>query len=376
MNPVGMDLEDRSVVVDCRFLRHTGVGRVTLTILAGLAELRPPGRWILWGPPDVEEFQWEGAVVVHSDRPPLAGLAQRDLLAVPQADVALFLHAVRPLVVHRTSVVLLHDVIPAFHEASRVQRLLWKAFFRLSARTASAVMVYSDATAGRAEADLGVRTDRVHRVRLAVDADLVGRVADQRVAARAPRARLLYVGQVKPHKNLERALLAFRASRFAQRGGEFVAVGAAPEGVAELDRLVRDHAIVGVQIVGRCPEDELVDLYAGASAVIQPSIEEGFGLPVVEAMSAGIPVCCSDVPALREAAAGCAELFDPWSVASIAAAIDRATDPGLSDLWERRLASFQADNSLVTARELAEDVVAVVANVAARRHGDSRGLYR
>jgi glycosyltransferase involved in cell wall biosynthesis len=66
--------------------------------------------------------------------------------------------------------------------------------------------------------------------------------------------------------------------------------------------------------------------------VIQPSLEEGFGLPVLEALAGGVPVCCSDVDALREAAQGRARLFDPLSVSSITDAIDYTASAAVQEL--------------------------------------------
>lgn len=135
---------------------------------------------------------------------------------------------------------------------------------------------------------------------------------------------LLYVGQVKPHKNLERSILGFARSRFASTGGSFTLVGGLPDGVERLRAFGREHGIANVTVLPRCSEEELVAAYARAAAVIQPSLEEGFGLPILEARAAGIPVCCSDIPAHREASEGDATFFDPRSVSSIAAAIDSA----------------------------------------------------
>ena len=336
------------VVVDCRWLGHSGVGRVTSVLLEGLAELQPAGRWVLWGPDTVVEHLWGSATWAPSHGSPVRRWAQVGTLRLPDADHVLFLHAVRPLLVLRRTSVVLHDTIPVRHAPGAAQRRLWALFYLASARLADTVLVYSDASAARATDDLGVAPGRLRRFPLTVDPELVSAVRARRARGVGRDRVLLYVGQAKPHKNLRRAVLGFAASRFAATGGRFDLVGFS--GDAELEATVAGAGIGGVVVVGRCSDDELVRHLAEATAVIQPSLEEGYGLTVVEALAAGVPVCCSDVPALREAAAGGAELFDPRDPASIARAIDRVT----GDAGGGRSA---VDRELPTPRDLAAAVV-------------------
>jgi glycosyltransferase involved in cell wall biosynthesis len=137
---------------------------------------------------------------------------------------------------------------------------------------------------------------------------------------------MIYVGQIKPHKNLPRAVQAFYESKFCEQGGVFtiLAGGASSdEEMRELRRLSMVHSEIGVQILPRCSDAELDELFASATMLIQPSLEEGFGLPVIEALAGGLPVCCSDIAALREAGQGKARTFNPLLVASIRDAIDQ-----------------------------------------------------
>jgi glycosyltransferase involved in cell wall biosynthesis len=78
-----------------------------------------------------------------------------------------------------------------------------------------------------------------------------------------------------------------------------------------------------VQLTDWIPRDELLQLYSRAQAFVYPSTFEGFGMPVLEAMAAGIPVACSDIPPLREVAGGAALFVDPLSEDAIAGALDR-----------------------------------------------------
>ena len=95
---------------------------------------------------------------------------------------------------------------------------------------------------------------------------------------------------------------------------------------SELARLNAVAAKSGFDIVvrGRLSEDELVELYATASAMALPSLEEGFGLPVIEATAAGIPIVAAAAGAVQDIVGDLMPLVDPMSVASIAQGIDVA----------------------------------------------------
>ena len=123
---------------------------------------------------------------------------------------------------------------------------------------------------------------------------------------------LLYPARPWPHKNHKRLFDAFVQLR-RERGtlrlvltgeGDF---GSTPD---------------GVEVRGRVTIDELVELYRSAAALVYPSLYEGFGMPVIEAMACGCPVACSNVASLPEVAGAAARLFDPHSVDDILAAVD------------------------------------------------------
>ena len=351
-NPARRETGDRTVVVDCRWLGHTGVGRFTDVLLQGLKELQPEGRWVLWGPQAVVDSLWGSASWAPSAGSPVRWGAQAGALRMPRADDTVFLHAVRPLLPRGRTHVVLHDTIPTRHARTALMRLMWSAFFLASTHLASTVIVYSDATRSRATHQLRLADRKLRRISLALDPALVVEVREARASA-DPLEVLLYVGQSKPHKNLHRAVAGFARSGFASSGGRFLLVGLSDDG--EVARAVADAGLDGVEVVGRCSDAEMVRHLATARAVIQPSLEEGFGLTVAEALAAGVPVCCSDVPALREAAAGGAVLFDPLDPSSIAAAID--------DVVGSRHAGVEMcapRPPLPSPRELAEMVVAAI----------------
>jgi glycosyltransferase involved in cell wall biosynthesis len=139
---------------------------------------------------------------------------------------------------------------------------------------------------------------------------------------------VLCVSTLRAHKNLDRLIHAFARS---QPGKRLVIVGTRGPSFADLQKII-DHLGLGytVELTGWIPHEQLLDLYRRASAIVYPSLFEGFGLPVLEGLASGIPVACSDIPPLREIAGDAAHFFDPRDVAAIANALDRiCNDPQL-----------------------------------------------
>jgi len=132
----------------------------------------------------------------------------------------------------------------------------------------------------------------------------------------------IYVGRFAPHKNLHALIVAFQATRFRQQGGRLQLIGGSPREVAELQRSVSRRGLGWVTVEGVESQSELERLYASSRLLVMPSLEEGFGLPVWEAMTCGLPVCVSDGGALPEIARSVARPFPARSVSAMTAAID------------------------------------------------------
>jgi glycosyltransferase involved in cell wall biosynthesis len=139
---------------------------------------------------------------------------------------------------------------------------------------------------------------------------------------------VLYLGTIEPRKNVDTLLDAWSGFRFR---GDFDLVIAGASGWAGEKTLARlASRPAGVRYLGYVPEDELPGWMAGASAFIYPSLYEGFGFPVAQAMAAGVPVITSNTSCLPEITAGSALLVDPRSAAEIRGAMEKLlTSPAL-----------------------------------------------
>ena len=141
--------------------------------------------------------------------------------------------------------------------------------------------------------------------------------------ARLPGPYLFFLGGEKPHKNVQNVVRAFAQARRRQSLKEvLVLAGPLPQNTARLDALISALDLSGsVLRPGIVDEEDLPGLYAGATAFLYPTLYEGFGLPVIEAMACGTPVLTSSTSALQEIAGGYAYLVDPMDVDAISTGI-------------------------------------------------------
>jgi glycosyltransferase involved in cell wall biosynthesis len=211
-------------------------------------------------------------------------------------------------------------------------------------------------------------------VPLGVDARFAGAVASD-VPRRygLERGYVLAVGTVEPRKNLPRLVRAFLGLPRGVRSGHRLAIaGAAGWSDTETEQLAARHG--DVVRLGFVPDDDLAALYAGAAAFAFPSLGEGFGLPVLEAMAAGTAVVTSNGSALGEVAGDAAKLVDPWSVESIRdGLIDVLTDDRLrSELAARGRARAAEYTWERTARETLAYLTSVTSTFDAGKSRDRK----
>jgi len=310
-----------TVVLDCRWLGIGGPGRTTELVLRGLAEAPPPGPWILWGPARAtSDLAWASSAVVPIEEDPRVLLGQRRAFEIPRGDFHVFMHQQRPLR-DLSSATVMYDTIALRHGSHRAVRAAKRRFLRRLARSSRQILTISDYSKSTIVRDLGVDPARVDILRFPFDAALADRVLKLRAEV-VTEDVALFVGGFLPHKNLPRLLAAFERSEFCRDGGGLVLVAAtAGQAAAFVDNLSPiQRSFVSVR--HSCSQDDLDRLYATARFLVQPSLEEGFGLPAWEAMCCGLPVCVSDGGSLPEVTRGYAEPFPATSVPAMTAAID------------------------------------------------------
>jgi len=325
-----------TVAVDCRWLLFGGAGRATQLLLRGLpAVANGDLRWRLWGPPEVREWAWPEAEVVEDARDPRAMRSQRAWWSVPTADLLLFLHQrpLRPV----PSVTVIYDTIPVRHAPTWAGRRSRQVFLRASASLSRHVVTPSEFSRRCLERDLGLARSRVSVIPLPADEVFARRVLGRAAELGPDCEAALYVGRFASHKNLARLVSAFGRTRFRRRGGRLILVGGTEAELASLlGRPLDEDERAFLDVRRGCSDDELETLYATCRLLVQPSLEEGFGLPAWEALSCGLPVAASDGGSLPEIVADWAEPFSCRSESAMAEAIDRAADRAEDSGMERR----------------------------------------
>lgn len=290
----------------------SGVERWAVEMAARLPDLRPDTYRVL-APPRQMAYR-TGHLWEQTALPARAARARARLIFSP-ANVG-------PVAPRPRGVVVLHDGVLLSHPEwfSPAYRLWHGALLRALARTAHRVIAPSRFSRDELIALAHVPPERISVVPGGVD-ERFHPGADPEPARRAlglERPYVLTVGGTGLRKNL-RALVPL-APELAARGLELVAGG-----VRRTHHHHRDD-LPGIRGLGYVPEDLLPSLYAGASAFVLPSLHEGFGLPCVEAMRAGVPVAASDRGALPEACGGAALHFDPDDAQAVRSAVLRLVE--------------------------------------------------
>jgi glycosyltransferase involved in cell wall biosynthesis len=299
--------------IDCRKIADFGIGTYVRGLVRGLAEIGAPEKYVLFVPRPLPDLSFEQIVVDV----PTYSLRELPVLGRAIARARLDLFHSPDLMLPWTScpcVVTLHDVIRTHYPPRNPAARIYVAVMTPRALQKSVRVLTVSEAAKRAI----VETFDCDAEKIVVTPNGV----DGTFFADGPRAEgryFLFVGNDKPHKNVERLVEASVSNQLVLAGGAF-------------ERL---REVPGVIAPGFVSIEELAALYRGATALVMPSLEEGFGLPVVEAMAAGTPVIASDIPALREVTGGHAFHIDPYSVTAIAEAMRNVTREHVDAARER-----------------------------------------
>lgn len=307
-----------------------GTARYTRCLGAALAATAPDG-WSVEGWTALHAST-AGAVLPGVAGPHRLPLGRRALIAawergvgpVPHADLV---HAPTLLVPPprrgRPLVATIHDAVPWTHPETLTQRgVAWHR--KMGARVAASADLVIVPT--RAVADeLGEFLDLGDRVRVVFEgADAL--VVPDDAAARRKRLKLpetyfATVATLEPRKGLDVALAALAET--AAPDVPLVVVGQPGWGGVDLDATADALGLRADRVLalGRTSDEDLAAVLSGALALVAPSRAEGFGLPVAEAMAAGVPVVCSDAPALVEVTGGAAYVVPVDDVVSLAEAL-------------------------------------------------------
>lgn len=269
-------------------------------------------------------------------------------------------HYVIPPLARARAVVTIHDIIHVLYPQflpNRAALIYARVMIRRALKRADRILTVSYNSKRDLVDYFGIPPARIDVVYNGVASRFradVPRAERDRVAARygLPRPYLLFLGGEKPHKNVRNVIRAFAEARRERALPHcLVLAGPMPRNRNRVEALISALELDGcVHRPGIVPEEDLPGLYAGADAFLYPTLYEGFGLPVIEAMACGVPVLTSSTSALQEVAGGYAYLVDPMDVSAIARGIvTLATDPArraeFAELGRRRARDFSWDRA-------------------------------
>jgi len=286
----------------------SGVGLYSHEVLSGLAAAHPETRF---------QFCYRPHRYFRSWRSGLPSNAHRRLLAEPlgprSADLFHGLNQRLPRIPLRRAVATFHDLFVLTGEYSTADfRARFAAQARDAAARATAIIAVSRFTANQAVSLLGVDASKVRVVHHGIRA--------LPYPASIEREKIvLNVGAIQTRKNIGRLVEAFEA---LDPSWKLVLAGSSGYGAAEiLARIAASPARGRISILGYVPPAELAAWYRRAMIFAFPSLDEGFGMPVLEAMAAGVPVIASRCSALPEVAGDAALLVDPLRTGSLVHAL-------------------------------------------------------
>ncbi|HVN76573.1 MAG TPA: glycosyltransferase family 1 protein [Thermoanaerobaculaceae bacterium] len=325
--------------IDARKISDYGIGSYIQGLLGELARIDPPESvTLLIGSESRHELPelpetWR---IVEVDAPGYSVKEQAAVLLAAlrmRVDVLHVPHYVLPWLLPRRMVVTVHDIIhvlfPEFMPTS-----LGFAYARLSIRAAvkraRRIVTVSQTTADDLRRLFGASEDRLRVIPPGVQAEYLAspdRSRDEALLGGlgVSRPYLLHVGNHKPHKNAEGLLKAYQLLANDRRDSVpplYMVGGFPPDG--ELARRAQAMGLAGkVRCLGHVERAELAALFRGANAFIYPTLYEGFGLPVLEAMACGVPVVAGDIQAVREVAGDAVLRVNPRDIVELAGAVRR-----------------------------------------------------
>jgi glycosyltransferase involved in cell wall biosynthesis len=257
-----------------------------------------------------------------------------------QLDCLLNAGFTAPFLAHCPNITVFHDLQHKRHpEHFRwFDKPAWDLFLWTAVKGSQVLIADSPATKADLVHFYGLPESRVHVALLGVEDEFFS-IAETRGPV---GPYLLCVSTLHPHKNIERLIRVFARLRERRTDLQLVVAGLRGFRTPQIEQLIAGLRLEkSVRLTGWIPRQELYDLYRHAAAFVYPSTFEGFGLPVVEAMAAGVPMACSDIEPLRGIVADAAFRFDPHDDEAMLRAIECAlSDNSLVEIARIRARDF------------------------------------
>lgn len=283
-------------------------------------------------------------------------------------DLVHSLGYVGPIASHKPHVVSVHDVNYVGHSGRRtpVGRRAFQFFVERTVERAGHVITISNFSRGEIMRHLGVPPEKISVVYCAAreesPRDAASSTRESELVRSITNPYIIAFSSLSAHKNIARLIAAF-ARISSEVPHSLVLIGHMPEKSAQIRAALEKAGDDRIQFTGFIPDEDVAELMKQASLFVFPSLYEGFGLPILDAQEAGVPIACSNVSALPEVAGEGAILFDPLSVDDMAEKLKRALlDPDLREQLVRKgrenAAGFSWDMAALETMSIYKKVVA------------------
>ena len=336
--------------------RLAGAGRYTQNILRELLRLDARNQYVFFVTPQAAaHFAFEHGSVTRN----LVALPESRAVRIAyeqfvlpwqlrrnQVDVLYTPSVAVPLLWRGQQVTMIHDMIPEHPDVTkypRARNAYVRAMSRYAARRADVIIANSENTRREIAQYARVPLEKIRLAYPAVDAQ-ISRVTDMaelervRAAYHLPEHFILYLGTLEPGKNLPMLARAYTQMKRAhpELPQHLVVAGARGWGVREIENEMQRSDAAGFHLIGFVAERDVAALYSLADLFVYPSLYEGFGMPVLEAMACGAPVIVSNVSALPEV------LGDARQGLRAGLAVDARDE----NAWAEAMARVLQDNAL------------------------------
>jgi glycosyltransferase involved in cell wall biosynthesis len=321
--------------------RYTGIGRFLEAIIRRSLEVKPEWQWILYqNSADIERIQDERITYRLLKRSPAPIV---DQIVIPHAlfrDRPDLFFSPYPKIPWRSPcpmVSTIHDVIqltksPEMGGLGGVKRRWTKWYYERSSRRATTIVIISNASAHEALLTLDIPREKIRIIHQSVLARYRPEIQpdDEACLERfsITRPYFMLVGNFRPHKNAAMLLRAWSQLLESHPDAKLVLAGCGDH-VFGLHQLGKELGILdSIKWIESIDSRDLGALYRHAVALLQPSVKEGFGLPVVEAMTCGIPSIVSTGGSLPEVQADGLPVLEPHDIAGWAGTMRNLLDDG------------------------------------------------
>jgi alpha-1,3-rhamnosyl/mannosyltransferase len=355
--------------LDARKLQDFGIGTYVRNLIRALADLDTGSlalRWVLLVRPDDREqladLPANFELTVESS--PVYSLRELATLSWQLWRQGLDLyhatHYVLPAVLTPRVVVTIHDIIHLLYPEflpNRMAFLYARRMIHRSLTRGDRIIAVSQNTRADLMQQFAIDGRKIEVIYNGVEDVFRRRLPDEEIELwlrrlGISRPYLLFVGNPKPHKNLDTVVQAYaRARRLAPFDAPLVCVGNRSGSEFKI-RQRAEHLGIGdqVRLLGHVAQEALPAIYQGATLFLYPTLYEGFGLPVIEAMASGVAVITSNTSALKEIAQGFAHLVDPLDIPAMAKAIAQSMSDdehraALARLGLRRARDFRWEHT-------------------------------